>query len=69
MNVDPSESNLIRCRDSHVNFPWTFREVSEKFPHNWRNKSQNYLNLAVELYKVTSNKINNSALLPRDSRI
>ena len=49
----------------------TFREISASFPQNWRNKSRNlFKSLAVELYEVTSsNKINNSALLPQDSRI
>ena len=57
---------------SFASFPLWLRltwGLSAKFLEKLWNKSRSFFNLAVEMYEVTSNKINNSALLPRDSRI
>ena len=45
-----------------ADFPRTFRETGGI-------NRETFKNLAVELYQVTTNSLNNSALHPRDSRI
>ena len=54
-------------------FSRNFRELYANFTRTLRETGgincETFFNLAVELYKVTSNKISNSSLLPRDLKI
>ena len=50
-----------------AHFPRIFRKLSANFPWNFFKIGEKHL--AAELYEVTSNKINNSALLMQELQI